>query len=515
MDGFTPRVPDLPPAAPPASRLRRLAGAAAGAWQLGHRALFALVPVALAAAMLAVVLHQALRQPIEVHPLAVPAPLLATGLTPEVAALRLMDAIESTARAVHAETMHRPSAELEGSAPDVTIPGAGLSLRSLSTVLRHLMGWPERRITGEFLLADKRLRLRLRLARHGVVADVEGPAADGPDPLLARAAPELWRALSPRLYAWHLAQSGGDPQELRDRLLQLRRRVADDETDATLAYLIARSLVQSGRAPEALEMLDALIAARPRYPAGHYGRAQALRALGEREAALAAQARGMALDPGSPWAHLTSAELLRELGRLEDALAAARRAQALDEDDRPGLVEESRVLRLLVRLPEAAEAARRALAIDRAHAPAVAALGHVMAARGEATEALAVFDRAVALLPTLAEAHAGRGAALAALGRPAEALEALARAIALDEADHHPHAVRAELHRALGEWEAALAAFDAALARAPDRPALHLGRGVVLIETGDRAAALHALQRARALGMEDEALRRLLAELGG
>jgi tetratricopeptide (TPR) repeat protein len=443
MDGSAPAVPPavpaaVAPAAPPkpAGPLRRLWSRGVAAWQLGNRLAFGVAPVLLGAFAVAAVLQEASRQPIEVGALSVPPALAETGLTPEVAALRLMDAIDATARAVHAETMHRPSAELEGSAPDINIPVAGLSLRSVAGVVRGLLGWPERRLSGEIVASGDRLRLRLRLAGHGVVAELDGPAADGADALLLRAAPELWRVVAPRLYAWHVVQSGSDAEEVRDRLTLLRRRAPDAETAATITYLLARSLVQSGRAAEALGMLDALAAAQPAYAAAQYGRAMALRALGRAEAALDAQARGLALDPNSPWAHLASAELLRDLDRLEPALAAARRAQELDDDDRPGLVAEAHVLRRMARLGEAAAAARRAVALDRGYAPALAALGSVLLAGGDGVAALAAFDQAVGQAPGLAEAHLGRAQALRALGHLPEAREALrrARALGLDDA---------------------------------------------------------------------------------
>ena len=433
---------DIPPPHP----ARRLATRAAALWAFGQWLLFGVVPLLLGGAALYVVVTEAAREPIEVTSLSVPPALAERGLTPEVAALRLMDAIEATARAVHAETLQRPAAELQGSQPDVTIPGAGVSLRSLAGLLRGLLGWPERQLSGEILADGDLLRLRLRLAGHGVIADIAGPASAGADALLLAAAPELWRVVAPRLYAWHVAESEAPQAEIRDRLLALRRRAPDAPTEATLTYLIGRSLVRSGDPGAALEMLDALAAANPSYPAAHYGRALALHALGNPAEALAAQARGLALDPQSPWAHLVSAALLRELGRLDPALAAARRAQDLDEDDRPGLVEEAHVLRAMARLSEAAEAARRAVALDARYGPAHAALGQVALRQREEMAALAAFEAALAAMPNLADAHAGRAEALLVLGRREEAAAALARAAALGAPEATLAPLRARLN---------------------------------------------------------------------
>lgn len=502
----------VPPPRPPGLIRRGWEGGTA-VWEFVQRLLLSTLPILLAVLAVLMVVREAARQPIEISEISVPTSLSESGLSGTVAARRLLDAINATAHAVRTETLHRPSAELEGSEPDLNIPAAGLSLRGLAALLRNLLGWPERKLSGEIIVAGERMRLRLRLAGHGVIADVEGPAAEGADPLLLRAAPEVWRFVAPRLYAWHIAETDAEEEEIRDRLLILRRRVEDADAAATIDFLLARSRVRSGDAARALELLDLVMERGPPRASAHYGRALALRALGDRQGALEAQARGLALDPLSPWAHLSSAVLLRELGRYEEALTAAREAQRLDDDDRDGLIEEARILRFMGRLAEAASVARRAVALDPSYAPAHAGMGHTLLRQNEDVAALAAFETALRLAPHLADGHTGRGQALAALGRTPDALESLARAIALDAADHRPHHAKGMLHARLGQWEEALAAYDAAIRLTAAVPELYLGRGVALAELGRRAQAVEALRHAFSLGLRDEAGRRLLTEL--
>lgn len=504
---------DDPKPEPTPGKLRQAWDAASATWSFGQRLLLGTLPLVFGALAVFMVLREAARQPIEIAELSVPSSLSDSGLTGTVAARRLLDAINATSRAVRTETMHRPSAELEGSEPDLNIPAAGLSLRGLAALVRNLLGWPERKLSGEIIVTGDRMRLRMRLAGHGVIADVEGPTADGADTLLLRAAPEVWRVVAPRLYAWHIAESDAEEEEIRDRLLLMRRRVEDSDAAATIDFLFARSLVRSGHAARALELLDLVMEEGPPRASAHYGRALALRAMGDREGALAAQARGLALDPLSPWAHLSSAVLLRELGRYNDALAAAREAQRLDNDDRDGLIEEARILRFMGRLAEAASVARRAVALDPTYAPAHAGMGHTLLRQNEDAAALTAFETALRLAPHLADGHTGRGQALAALGRTPDALEALARAIALDATDHRPHHVKGSVLARMGQWEEALAAYDRAIALTAGVPELYLGRGVALAELGRRAEAIAALRQASALGLNDPAGRRLLGEL--
>lgn len=503
---------DAPPEPAP-GKLRRAWNATNAGWAFGQRLLLGTLPLVFGALAVFMVLREAAREPIEIAELSVPSSLSDSGLTGAVAARRLLDAINATSRAVRTETMHRPSAELEGSEPDLNIPAAGLSLRGVAALVRNLLGWPERKLSGEVIVTGDRMRLRMRLAGHGVIADLDGPAADGADPLLLRAAPEVWRVVAPRLYAWHIAESDAEEEEIRDRLVLLRRRVEDPDTDATIDFLLARSLVRSGHAARALELLDLMMEQGPPRASAHYGRALALRALGDREGALAAQARGLALDPRSPWAHLSSAVLLRELGRFEEALAAARTAQRLDDDDRDGLIEEAHILRFMGRLAEAAAVARRAVALDPTYAPAHAGMGHTLLRQNEDVAALAAFETALRLAPHLADGHTGRGQALAALGRTPDALESLARAIALDATDHRPHHVKGSVLARLGQWAEALEAYDAAIALTAGVPELYLGRGVALAQLGRRVEALAALRQAVGLGLNDPAGQRLLTEL--
>jgi len=414
------QVPTMDNAHPPGIAEPPRRGLIARAIHLGSswsRFVLGALPVVIGLTMVGLVVHEATNDSIEFTPIGVPAGFADHGLTPDVVAARLVDAINETATQTLSETLHRPSTELENATPDLNLPVVGLSLHSLASLTRKLLGWPERRLSGEVTQSGDTLRLRLRLTGRGVIADVAAPASDGVDRLLVLAAPQVWRSVSPRLYAWHVAQLDIEEAEIRDRLFELRRRVQDPDTWSSLTYLLARSLVRSGQAEDALAMMDELVRDHPRYAAAHYGRAQALEALQQPQEALAAQQRGLNLDPDSPWAHLLSAGLLRQLGRYDEALAEARKAQDLDDDDRPGLVEESNVLREMSRPAEAADRARRALALDPHHAPALAALGAALLRLNQNEAALAAFEQALHEMPQLPAALAGRSAALHALGR--------------------------------------------------------------------------------------------------
>lgn len=432
------------------------------------------------------------RPPVRIEALAVPPALAAAGFTPDVVARRLGDAMVASARAVRDPHEGRPVGALDTAWHEVAPAEDGAWLRDAAAGLRGMLGRPVHRIGGEITAAGDGWRLRLRDGRAGVIAQLDGSAADGVDALLDRAGPEVWRAVSPQIHAWYLARSVADQAELRRRLAALRAR-GDPALDAAVTLLTARSLVASGRLGDALGMLDALAAARPADAGAQYGRAMALHALGRPDQALAAQRQGLALDPGNGPAHRIVAALLRELGRPEEALAAARTAQALEADGRAALIEEATSLQAMGRQAEAAEAARRALVLDPAYPPALAALGLALLAQGEVAPALGLFAPLLRLRPGVAEAEA-------AVQRVAGALAGFAGSLVADAG------------RGVHYWAMALDAYQAALAHAPDRAALHLGLGTAALRLGRPVVALEALSRARELGIGDAYLDALMAE---
>jgi len=93
-------------------------------------------------------------------------------------ALRLLDQVVLVQNTVTAERLGQQRLELAGDQPDFNVPIAGLSLRALATLLRSVFGTPSRRITGEIVLEKEQLKLRLRLAGHGLIADIDGVPAD-------------------------------------------------------------------------------------------------------------------------------------------------------------------------------------------------------------------------------------------------------------------------------------------------------------------------------------------------
>lgn len=487
--------------AAPSARFRRTRQALAVSaliWAGLRQFFFGILPATGLAILLFLLVREMRREDIEVAPIAVPAKLAEAGLTSEVIALRLLDQVEAAARAARAEVLERPTTELAGSQPDFNVPIAGLSLRSTAQLLRRVFGYPERRVTGELVLEpNDRLALRLRLSGHGQVADLRGHPASDVDGLLRDAAPLIWRPLAPRLYAWWVSENVRDQQQVRDRLASLRRSLAtvDPETERTLLFLTARSLVRSGRSREALPLFERLVAEHPAWPGSWSGRALARAALNQAAGAVEDLRRAIALDPRWAAGHAQLANVLRISGHPAEALASVQAALALEPDDLGAMSTQIHALRDLRRPAEALAVAQRLVQVHADRPEAHNGMGWVLRSQNNLAGALAAFDAALALQPRHADSLIGRSDVLTALNRAEEALAAADAAIAVLPGSWSAHNARGWSLRRLGRHEDALAAFDRAIQRAEHAIWPHYGRAVTLATLNRTEEAAAALQQ--------------------
>lgn len=400
---------------PPGSALLRL-------WANFQAALWAVVPVIVLMVMIVLVIREIHQDTIEVAPIQVPTSLAETGLTPAVVALRLLDQIAAAERVVTSERVVRPNVELVGQKPDFNVPIAGISLRSLADIARNLIGIAPRRVSGEIILNDDKLKLRLRLAGHGQIADIGGFAFNQVDELLAAGAPEVWRIVFPKLYAWHLAQTLGVENDVRERLTRmLLLDGLDADAERTVRALIGRSFLRSGRGDEAYAIFSALVANNPQDGGFIYGRGRAQFLLGRLDAAMEDYMRARQLDPAAFWIHTGIAQVIRERGDYAKALAEIDKGLNLRSDDPTAMTEKGEILLRLGRSQEALKLVQDALVYDPYSPAAHLLLGRLRLAQFDGRAALAAMTEATRRAPTSMDAHLGRAEALLFTGRTAEA----------------------------------------------------------------------------------------------
>jgi tetratricopeptide (TPR) repeat protein len=422
---------DETPASP---RKEGMLGFIVALWDGLYSFVFRVVPLLLAAAFVLLLLREMRREDIEIAPIQVPTRLAEAGLSPDVVALRLLDQVVLVQNTVTAERLGQQRLELAGDQPDFNVPIAGLSLRALATLLRSVFGTPSKRITGEIVLEKDQLKLRLRLAGHGLIADIDGVPSDAVDRLLAMAAPEIWRVIQPRLYAWHVAQTEPDQAIVRDKLRALMRGAGGDvATENTARGLMGRSYLREGRARDAFEIAEIMIQNNPEMGAAWYLRGVAQFRLGRVEAALEDYRRAQQLDPRGVWVHVAVAEAYAQSGRLEEALTEIRKALAAQPRDPWALQHEGSILLAMNRTREAMLATRRGLDQDPNSADLRHLLGRVWLKLGNQAEAANAFEQAIRLAPAMAEPVLDLAELQITLGKTAEMRDTLARLLARED----------------------------------------------------------------------------------
>jgi len=204
---------------------------------------------------------------------------------------------------------------------------------------------------------------------------------------------------------------------------------------ADVFYNCGAALWNRGRAPEAIEMLDAALRARPDYPEALCLGGYILGAAGQPEAALRFYDRALQSKPDFVVALSNSGKLLFELRRFDRALEAFDKAIAVAPASADAWNNRAGALRELGRLEESIAACRQALLLRPEFAEATINLGTALMKLDRHEEALPAYRRAKALRPDFAVALCGEGLALKALGRFDEALAAFDEAVRLGDVD--------------------------------------------------------------------------------
>jgi tetratricopeptide (TPR) repeat protein len=166
--------------------------------------------------------------------------------------------------------------------------------------------------------------------------------------------------------------------------------------------------------------------------------------------------------PGHPGIWNGYANLLDEIGERDAAIAAYRRALAIDPRAAATWTNLATVAIAAGRWDDADDALRRALALAPNDPRALAAKGLSAAERGRQPEAVAAYRAALQLAPGDARVRHNLAVALRRLGQPADALAALGTPALPDSM-----ALRGHLLADMGQFEAAVDHYQAVLAQAP------------------------------------------------
>lgn len=213
-------------------------------------------------------------------------------------------------------------------------------------------------------------------------------------------------------------------------------------------FLLGLVRFRSGRAEEAVRLLERAVRAAPDFTAAHNELGIILITLGRRLEAIATLHRAAELEPGNAEVQVNLGNAYHSQGELDTAEGIYREALRLDPNHVRGHVSLGNLLYQVHRTPEALEIFARAAALAPGNSGAHHFLGKALRDVGRVDEALASFQRAIALDAANAEAHEDLGLTLKNLGRFEEAIPVL-RAAGRDYA----HAMALECLLRLGRYD--------------------------------------------------------------
>lgn len=243
--------------------------------------------------------------------------------------------------------------------------------------------------------------------------------------------------------------------------------LAREPANAPAAHALGVARLERGKYALALEAFDKAVAARKDVAGYHNDRAEALRALGRQEEAIASYRAALRADPKFALAHVNLGVALQAKGEAAAAERSYRRAIALAPNDAQAHHYLGTALAQQGETAAAIKSYRRALTLDMRNAPVHNDLGIALERTGDTANALRAFQRAIELDPTFATAYENTASLLQGKGDSGAAVMVYRRMV---EALPVSRAARLKLGDALfgGRDQAgALAEYEHALRLAP------------------------------------------------
>jgi len=441
--------------------------------------------------VLAVMIRSLSQHTTAIEPISVPKMLAEGGYTPEVAAQRLRDAMTTFAEEAKIQ-LQNSAIVTRGELPTIAVPTVGLSLDAITSTIRSFFGNTRHRsISGELIVVDKLLWLRLRQNGRTLYSSPAGIPPDKPDELLAEAAAAVWDDSERELVAaWYITK---DPAKAIEKANRMIEQPKSGENLAGAYVIKGMALRALGDREGAAARKDSEGAAAKKYDdaiaayreairldsqnaAARYNLGNALQLRQRHEDAIAAYREAISLVPSQTQFHNNLGVVLGKLGDHEGAIAAYREAIKLA----PTIAKSHNNLGIMLELQpgktdEAIAAYREAIRLDPHYARAYFNLGLALQRQPDkGNEAIASFRQVIRLNPNDVEAHYNLGFTLHAQpGKSEDAIAAYREVIRLDPEYSNAHNNLGVILKDLGRIEEAIAEFREAVRADPKNAGAH------------------------------------------
>jgi tetratricopeptide (TPR) repeat protein len=388
--------------------------------------------VGLAVLILTITAIEMLRKPVIIEKIGLPQQLSDLGYSESVAASRLWDAILEIQKVSGTAKTQTP-VQTATAQLNLIEPSTGLSLQSITQMLRQIFRMEQTRIAGEFICGDPEctkpkivLRLRVITSEGMTVLPDKPMGAQNMDAYFKVSALKLLKEIDPYIVAAYYYRSNEDP----DRSIEMARKlVADNHPHAAwAANLLANDEYTRGNYQAAIKLYDessklAEYHKMSGFALPWYNWGLSLAALGDHKAALLEFERATIEDDDFALAWLGWGISLAKLGRHEKAIEKFEYALKIDSKDASAWYSLGLRHAAKGRHEEAIEKFEYATQIDSKDASAWYSLGLSHAEIGDHDAALLSFERATTEDSDFVLAWLSWGTSLTKLGRHDEANE--------------------------------------------------------------------------------------------
>ena len=299
----------------------------ASAFKLFYRAIkeIPILMVTLVAVAIAVFSYRELnRDVLVIYPFSVPRQYADSGLTGEVMANRIANAIDGIQTA--AETYMRKDEVMRFSGsrlgPSIEIPGTGIGLQAVTQILRAVFQVHPKRVSGEVTLplpGEELTRqsqvvviFRVSNADGGTSpAQLSSPALD-PKVTAKRTAEAILAIVNPYVLAVYEFDRG-DEEATVARITQIIESPQVDKPQIVAAYNLWGSvLYEQGKLPEAIAKYQKAIELDPEYPPPYVNWGRALHKKGKLPEAIAKYQKAVELDSKYPIPYMNWGTVLEQ-----------------------------------------------------------------------------------------------------------------------------------------------------------------------------------------------------------
>ncbi len=393
------------------------------------------------------VTQELIRDPVIIEPLAVPESLAKAGWTGEVLARQIRDGIRDINEAAHASPALAPAYLFDREQLDFALPGGLISIRTLATVVRGVLGRPARRVTGELVqLDDDRDRQAVcpeaprgtspAGSRYGFIGRLGTAAprwiacvgAVGDLPRVA--AEQLARTNTPFIYA--VFQYGRDPAQAKAAAEGILAEKKQQSEHARALNLLGVMLDDKKQFIEAIGMYEEALLRDPDYAAAYINWGNALRSMERPEEAIGMYEEAKRRDPNFADVYYNWGNALRDLKRPEEAISKYQEALRRDPDIADAYNGWANAQLDLKRPEEAIGKYREALRRDPDIADAYNGWGNALRDLKRPEEAIGKYQQALRGDRNSAFAYNGWGSALLDLNHPKDAIDKFQEALRRD-----------------------------------------------------------------------------------